>query len=45
MHFHALGQEAFATTLTTPGESGAAPFGAHAGAKTMLPFPSSLGSL
>jgi len=45
MHFHAFGQEAFATALTTPGESGTAPFGAHAGTKTMLLFPGSLGSL
>ncbi len=45
MHFGALGQEAFTATLTTPGESSAAPFGAHAGAETMLLFPGSLGSL
>ena len=45
MHFHALGQQTFAATLTTPGEGGAPAFGAHAGAKTMLLFPGSLGSL
>jgi hypothetical protein len=45
MHFRALGQETFAATLTTPGEGGAASFGAHAGTETMLLFPGSLGSL
>ena len=45
MHFRALGQETFTTALTTPGESGAAPFSAHAGTETVLLFPGSLGSL
>jgi hypothetical protein len=45
MHFRALGQETFAATLTTPGEGGATPFGAHARSETMLLFPGSLGSL
>jgi hypothetical protein len=45
MHFHALGQKAFAASLTTAGKGGAASFGAHAGAETMLLFPGSLGSL
>jgi hypothetical protein len=45
MHFHALGQETFAATLTTAGESRASTFGAHARAETVLLFPGSLGSL
>jgi len=45
MHFHALGQETFAATLTTPGESRTPTFGAHARAETVLLFPGSLGSL
>jgi hypothetical protein len=45
MHLHALGQEAFATALTTPGERGASAFGAHARAETVLLFPGSFGSL
>ena len=45
VHFHALGQEAFTATLTTPGESGAPGLGAHARAETVLLFPGSLGSL
>jgi hypothetical protein len=42
MNFHALGQETFAATLTTTGEGGAAAFGAHARAETVLLFPGSL---
>ena len=45
MHFRPLGQKAFAAALSTPGESGAAPFGAHARTETVLLFPGSLGSL
>ena len=45
MHFRTFGQETLTATLTTPGESGTAPFGAHAGTETMLLFPGSLGSL
>ena len=45
MHLRALREKTFAATLTTPGESGATPFGAHARAETMLLFPGSLGSL
>jgi hypothetical protein len=45
MHVRALGQETLAAALATPGESGAASFGAHARTKTMLLFPGSLGSL
>jgi hypothetical protein len=45
MHVRAFGQEALAAALTTPGKSGAASFGAHAGTETMLLFPGSLGSL
>jgi hypothetical protein len=45
VHFHALGQKTFAATLTTPGESGASTFGAHARAETMLLLPGSLRSL
>jgi hypothetical protein len=45
MHFYALGQETLTTTLTTTGKYGAATFGAHARAETMLLFPGSLGSL
>jgi hypothetical protein len=45
VNFHAFGQEAFAATLTTPGESRAPTFGAHARAETVLLFPGSLRSL
>lgn len=45
MNFHALGQKTLATALTPARESGAAALGAHARAKTVLLFPSSLGSL
>jgi hypothetical protein len=45
MHFRPLGQETFATTLTTPGEGRAATFGAHARAETVLLFPGSFRSL
>ena len=45
VHFHALGQEPFATALTAPGESGAPTLGTHARAKAVLLFPRSLGSL
>ncbi len=45
VHFHALGQKAFAAALTTPGKSSASTLGAHARAETVLLFPGSLGSL
>jgi hypothetical protein len=45
LHFHALGQEPFASALPTTGQGRATALGAHAGAKTMLLFPCSLGSL
>ena len=45
MHLDAFGQEALAATLTTPGESRAPAFSAHASAETVLLFPGSLGSL
>jgi hypothetical protein len=45
MHFHAFGQETFATTLTASREGGASTFGAHARAETVLLFPGSLGPL
>jgi hypothetical protein len=45
MHFHTFGQETLTTTLATAGKCGAATFGAHARAETVLLFPGSLGSL
>ena len=45
MHFRTLGQETLTTTLTTTGKYGAATFGAHARAETVLLFPGSFGSL
>jgi len=45
MDFGPLRQQAFATALTTPRERGAAAFGAHARAKTVLIFPSALRAL
>lgn len=45
MHFDTLGQEPLTATLTTTGECGAATFGAHARAETVLLLPGSLGSL
>ena len=36
MDFGALGQEAFTSALTAPGERGPPAFGAHARAKTVL---------
>jgi hypothetical protein len=45
MHFHTLGQETLTATLTTTGKCGAATFGAHARAETVLLFPGSFGSL
>ena len=45
MHFDSLGQETLTAALTASGECGAAAFGAHARAETVLLFPGSLGSL
>jgi len=45
MHLDTFWQETFATALATPGESGAAPFGAHARAETVLLFPRPFRSL
>ncbi len=45
MNLRTLGQEAFASALTTASEGGAAGLGAHAGAETVLLFPGSLRSL
>jgi hypothetical protein len=45
MNFHALRQQAFPAPLTTTGERGAAAFGAHARAKSMLTFPGALRAL
>ena len=45
MHLDTFGQKTFATALTTPGESGAATFGAHARAETVLLFPRPFRSL
>ena len=45
LHFHAFGQEPFASALTAPSEDGAAAFGAHPGAETVLLFPGPFRSL
>jgi hypothetical protein len=45
MNLHAFGQETFATALTTPGQGRPPTLGTHAGAKTVLLFPGSLGWL
>jgi hypothetical protein len=45
MHFRTFGQETLTATLATAGQCGAATFGTHACAETVLLFPSSLGSL
>lgn len=45
MDFRALRQQAFASTLTAPGEGGASAFCTHAGAEPMLLFPGALRAL
>ena len=45
MHLDALRQQTLATTLTTPGERGAAAFCAHARAKAVLLFSGALRAL
>jgi hypothetical protein len=45
MNFRTLRQQPFTSTLTTPGEGGAAGLGAHARAKTVLILPGALGAL
>ncbi len=45
MDFHAFRQEAFASPLTAPCESGASAFGAHPRAKTVLLFSGALRAL
>lgn len=45
MHFGAFREEPFAPALTPAREGGAAAFGAHAGAETVLLFPRPFRSL
>jgi hypothetical protein len=45
MDFSALRQQAFATALAPPGESGPTTFCAHARAKAVLLFPGALRAL
>jgi hypothetical protein len=42
---HALGKQAFPTTLTTTDEGGTSTFRAHTGAKPVLLFPGPFGAL
>jgi hypothetical protein len=45
MDFHAFREQTLATALAATGEGGAPAFGAHAGTKTVLLFPSALRAL